>query len=281
MNRREGSLIITVLVVVFVTTSLAVSFAALVRSRLTSSALDNSIRAARNKAENALVARVAMDVAADTNEWDALCEPWAATNVADGVETIVSDESAKIPLNLSTPELIAEVIRRTAFTDRDIALALANGICTGTNRADWCDIGELAEVEGMTPAILDAMKPYVTTLPVTNLNINTASDLVLEAEFDSYNAIGSSAARMLRARIKTFRENGGYFTSADAASISAQLGTLPTDQAALLGMCAAKLAVRSDYFTVTARAAEGDAKVEASAIFNKSQNAFETWYFSR
>ncbi len=146
-----------------------------------------------------------------TYEIDTNTEPWFTGSYATfpitlGSGTIqsisITDEQGKVHLNYATQSLL-----RFLMEERGVVSATANTVATNivnyrgatlTNPFD--SVEELLQVTGMTQAIYDAIKDYVTVYSFVNtnvtrppavgttsrapININTASREVLEAIFD-------------------------------------------------------------------------------------------------
>ncbi len=212
----------------------------------------------------------------------------------------VKDEAGKLPVNASPPAVVASLLSLAAGLPEETAKELAGRIADwrdgddraeGDNRRseaerhvlqdtvwdspnrDFAAIEELRLVPGMTPVICDAVLPYLTAAPVTNVNINTASEMVMEAVLLAVGTGDAYAARSLFNRIRAFRGAGSAFTSATAAQIGKDLGGLPADEAILLSACEARLTVEADVFSGVVEATPG--RVWESG--RRGGRAFFTW----
>lgn len=125
----------------------------------------------------------------------------------DGQRYGLIDEESKINLNkVQKPEVLVRLFTKAAQIPPDDALALAYSIMDWRDadedahdigaesryymdqrppyKARNGDIGSLTEllyIKGMTPQILEALRPYITLDGSSAVNINTASDEVLSA----------------------------------------------------------------------------------------------------
>jgi len=177
----------------------------------------NSPRA-RYAAEAAV--RVAVDVlAGDTNEYDALTEPWASPEAADektparfknvpiGQGTFsfeIVDEARKINLRTASAETLERLFSEVGHADAQTAHTIANSILSwqdvrsvsregGAENSYYRElkdsydipnrkievIEELLWVKGMTPDLFRKIKDFVTVWGDGKININTASREVL------------------------------------------------------------------------------------------------------
>jgi general secretion pathway protein K len=224
---------------------------------------------------------------------DHLGEPWAlplpATPVENGsVEGRIVDAQGLLNVNnLDGPNAAAE---RERFARLFNALRIAPATLAAL--VDWVDaddveqpggaedrwyaratpatlapnmrvtrIQELAELRGMTPAVLDALIRYVTALPATTpLNVNTAPAAVLAAAIDGVEP--ATLATFIATR-----------TEQPFASVAAFRQRLPPG-AALVGS-ESMYAVTSHYFFVTVRARQGDTIAQARALLDRSNAS--TW----
>ncbi|MFA6356291.1 MAG: hypothetical protein WCY23_04185, partial [Candidatus Omnitrophota bacterium] len=165
----------------------------------------------RNVTIDAMWIRVEYEIDTNTESWfDGSYAAFPVT-LGDGVIQSVSiaDESGKVHLNYATQGLL-----RYLMQERGVASGTANTVATNivnyrgaalTNPFD--SVEEVQRVTGMTQAIYDAIKDYVTVYSYINpysyrppasgtasrapININTASREVLEAVFDNL-ALGTA-----------------------------------------------------------------------------------------
>ncbi|MFA5336195.1 MAG: hypothetical protein WC324_04670 [Candidatus Omnitrophota bacterium] len=165
----------------------------------------------RNVTIDAMWIRVAYEIDTNTESWFDGSYAVFPITLGDGVIQSVSiaDESGKVHLNYATQGLL-----RYLMQERGVASGTANTVATNivnyrgaalTNPFD--SIEEVQRVTGMTQAIYDAIKDYVTVYSYINpysyrppttgttsrapININTASREVLEAVFDNL-ALGTA-----------------------------------------------------------------------------------------
>jgi general secretion pathway protein K len=126
------------------------------------------------------------------------------------------------------------------------------------NRA-IADVGELAQVRGMTPEALARLAPHVTALPdETPVNVNTASATVLLALVPSLSP--ADAARIVEARGRTpFRESGEFLRALpQAAAPGPAVGTGSID-------------VKSRYFTAEATVRVGRVAAGYRALIERGE----------
>jgi general secretion pathway protein K len=173
-----------------------------------------------------------------------------ATLAVGGVVQIARVQALqRLVASLSLP---AELATRIALRVVEGQYKLDGQQIVGTPvRPGLASIDDLRGVEGVTPAALNALRPFVAVLPIgTALNINTASPEVLSATVPG---LGIGTARQLVAA----RERGQWFR--DRADF---ISRLPE---ALPEAGDADLDVGSQWFLVTGtvRIARADARVQA------------------
>src|SRR5262249_6488571 len=116
------------------------------------------------------------------------------------------------------------------------------------------DVAELAMVRGFDASVYARLRPFVSALPrPTPVNVNTATPEVLAAITNGLNLDGARALVAQRGR--------AYFR--DKADFGARL-----PQGATASM--EDIAVASDYFMATMRAAIGDAEARGTALLARA-----------
>ncbi|HOX09035.1 MAG TPA: type II secretion system protein GspK, partial [Candidatus Omnitrophota bacterium] len=170
----------------------------------------------RNMNIDAMWIRVEYEIDTNTETWfDGSYASFPVTLGDGDVQSVsIVDEAGKVHLNYATQGLL-----RFLMQERGVASGTANTVATNivnyrgaalTNPFD--SIEEVQRVTGMTQAIYDAIKDYVTVYSYINpysyrppasgttsrapININTAPREVLEAVFDNLSLGGTDAARL-------------------------------------------------------------------------------------
>lgn len=130
------------------------------------------------------------------------------------------------------------------------------------------DISELRLIVGITPAIFNALKPYITTIPIpehvsqinsqpTPININTAPPLVLLATSPEMNI--EQAQQLYNCRL----EHGIFLTVSDALKLCFDQTTSAPE---LTGT-----AVFSNYFFVLSQASHAQQKITVTTLLSTHQ----------
>ena len=147
-------------------------------------------------------------------------------------------------LNESIAERIAERVQAA------VRAALAQQPALGLVALD-----DLLAVQGMEPASLERLRPYLTLLPEpTPVNANTASAEVLASQFADFNVL--DARRVVAARERAFFK--------DLGDARARL----TDAGAV-GAAEVPLAVATRYFGIEGNVAYGNARLRAKALVRR------------
>ncbi len=245
--------------------------------------------------------------AANPHAVDALTEPWAQAlppfPVEGGSVTgLVNDAQARINLNnagLSHSPFDAQVLQ-SLLTQLHLDPALANAVTDWVDGDDQAtlpggaedlaylamtparraanrpllDVDELLSVRGFTPAMVEALRPFVTALPVhTPVNVNTASPEVLAVLF----GIGSndSEALVTTRALQPFTDQADLLERGPPTLAKilqgAAAGTAVTTRA--LPAFSNDWAVTSHYFQIDARASYGQVQYGLSALVRRDNSA--------
>lgn len=89
------------------------------------------------------------------------------------------DEESKININIASGEIIKALLKITANVSEDLAQELAEGIVNYRKEHVFLVKEELLDVEGITEEMFDACKDYISVYTNGEININTASPVVL------------------------------------------------------------------------------------------------------
>lgn len=122
---------------------------------------------------------------------------------------------------------------------------------------------ELLLVRGVTPKIYEALRPYVTTLPVgTNLNVDTAPWPVLAAEIPAMSVENAQSCVKYRAK-QPFKSVQAFLAQPDCvpggSSVTAQ-----------------NLSVSSSYFLAIGHAEVGDGRLTLYSLLKRQNNGITT-----
>jgi DNA uptake protein ComE-like DNA-binding protein/Tfp pilus assembly protein PilX len=173
-----------------------------------------------------------------TYEIDTNTEPWHTGSydsfpISLGGGTIesisIADEAAKAHLNYASQTLLRYLMEERGIAS-GTADALATDIVAYRSGKFFDSVAELQQVTGMTSAYYDLIKDYVTVYSFINtsatrpsgsrapININTASQEVLEAVFDAL-SLGAGDAASLATDIISTRASAPFtcFYSSDSA----------------------------------------------------------------
>jgi hypothetical protein len=198
----------------------------------------------RNVTIDALWIRVEYGIDTNTESWfDGSYASFPITLGDSAIQSVsIADESGKVHLNYATQGLL-----RYLMQERGVASGTANTVATNivnyrgvalTNPFD--SVEELQRVTGMTQAIYDAIKDYVTVYSYVNansynppsttvvsrapININTAPREVLEAIFDPAGIASADVPRlagdiMTQRNTAPFRCYYDYFAAASDMTV--------------------------------------------------------------
>lgn len=296
-NRRSGSLLIVAVVAAAVATMLSLSLAAVLRASAKTSDEGRYRRETRQACRNAVLIFAAEHLVSDTNGWDAATEEWAEPWERRAEEWVlrvsgdgwqahaaategVRDESSRIPLGPSAQPLLAALLHVAAGIPDTTATDLAQQI---SSKGPYACLPHLAADSGLTDKEFEAIAPHVTLFATERVNLNSASEIVLEAVFHATGTIDFGASRSLLGRIRAFRKAGYAFTSATPASIARSLGGLPADEMLLLANSQDWLTVESEIFSGVAEATparfweSGRTPGRATFTFNRRSGRFLCW----
>lgn len=219
---------------------------------------------------------------------DHLGEPWAVQlaetrlNQDDGHEPVyiagtIRDEQARFNLrNLAGPagvdaRELAVLRRLLALVGGNEAAAapIAARVLSSLPREDRkpqtvvgiASVDDLVGIGGLTPAVIERLRPFVTVLPQpTPVNANTASAVVLAARFE--NLALADAQRLAASRDRA------YFR--DRADVLNRLGGVRLDAGER------EIAVGTQFFSVDGRVSYRRARLRAQALIWRGPNRLET-----
>ena len=296
-RERSGSLLILAVVAAAVATMLALSLASLLRASAKTSDEGRYRRETRQACRNAVLLFAAEHLMADTNGWDAATEDWGGPwerraeewvlrVSGDGWQTPstatvgVRNEAARISVGASGQALLAALLHVAAGLPDDVSADLAAKV---SSHGPYACLSHLASASELSQGEYEAIAPHVTLFNAERVNLNTASERVLEAVFHAAGTQDLGATRTLLARIRSFRRAGNAFTSASPASVARSLGGLPADEMLILASAQNWLTVESDLFSGVAEATparhweSGRAPGRAAFTFDRRSGRFVRW----
>jgi general secretion pathway protein K len=225
---------------------------------------------------------------ARTSRVDHLGEPWAVQlaetrlNPDDGNEAvyisgIIRDEQARFnlrnlagPNGVSTNELAAlrrllALVGASEGAATPIAQRVLASFPPGLERKQSVigivSVDDLLGITGMTPAVIERLRPFVTVLPEpTAINANTAPAVVLAARFGNLSL--ADAQRLAASRDRA------YFR--DRADVLNRIGDLR------LNASAGEIDVATQFFSVDGAVSYRRARLRAQALVRRSGNRLET-----
>ncbi len=294
---QSGSLLIVAVVAAAVATMLALSLASLLRASAKTSDEGRYRRETRQACRNAVMLFAAEHLMADTNGWDATtedwgepwerrAEEWVLRVSGDGWQTPaaatvgVRDETARISVGANGQTLLAALLHVAAGLPDDAAFELASKI---SSKGPYACLSHLASVSELSQNEFGAIAPHITLFNAERVNLNTASERVLEAVFHAAGTQDIGATRTLLEHIRAFRRAGNAFTSASPASVARSLGGLPADEMLILANSQNWLTVESDLFSGVAEATparhweSGRAPGRATFTFDRHSGRFLRW----
>jgi len=195
LNNKKGAILMVTLWILAILMLLTVSLAYRARMEIRlSSTSSKRIRAQEMAREGiAQVSRILKD---DKNAYDALNEEWALSCDEDTFSYSILDEERKININTADANLISSIpameeIASAVIDWRDGDDAPLPGgaedlYYMSLNPPYHCKnkpletIEELLAIKGVTPTLAPSIQPIVTVYGHSRLNINTASEEVLE-----------------------------------------------------------------------------------------------------
>ncbi|MEO6927977.1 MAG: type II secretion system minor pseudopilin GspK [Casimicrobiaceae bacterium] len=234
-------------------------------------------------------ARSVVDDDAKTSSIDTLNEVWAlplpATPVANGsIEGHITDAQGLLNLNNlaidGTTAATARAQLTSLFTTIGVAPGVLDAIADSVDSDDSARAGgaedafyaratpprvtpdapalrvaEFAATRGITPAMLRAMADFVTALPPpTTLNVNTAPAEVLMAALPGLDRDGATA-------LVAGRQSKPFTTVAELRARLPSSATIVDERA---------FSVNSGYFLVSVDALQGETRVRARALLQRS-----------
>lgn len=234
-------------------------------------------------------ARSALADDARSSSVDTLSEPWAlplpATPVGNGsIEGRIVDAQGLFNVNNLAVEGATATIARTQFTALFSALGVATPVIDAVADAVDTDdvardggaedayyaraipphlspnapalrVAELATLRGVTPAVMNAIRPFVVALPPpTTLNVNTAPPEVLMAALPGLDNDGATA--LVAGRVRK-----PFTTIAEFRARLPGSATIVDERA---------FSVASGYFLVSVDARQGETRVRARALLQRA-----------
>jgi general secretion pathway protein K len=215
---------------------------------------------------------------------DHLAEPWAVAlaethlNQDDGRDPVyisgsIRDEQARLNLrNLAGPQglnarELAALRRLLALlgASENLAGPIAERVLAAMPPAEGREqsvvglsaVDDLLGLAGMTPALVERLRPFVTVLPQpTAINVNTADPVVLAARFE--NLALADAQRLVASRARA------HFTDLGDA-----LNRIPDLK---LAAGDGELAVGTQYFVVDGAVSYRRARLHAQALLRREAN---------
>jgi general secretion pathway protein K len=244
-----------------------------------------------------LAADARMDAKADS-PFDSLNDSWAMpfpTMPLEGgnVAVVVTDETRKLNLNAmidqnGTPNQAAIQRMERLFTILNVDTALIPGIvqwitpAVSTNGGTGADyylslrppyqprfgpmptIADLQLVKGINEAVFNRLRPFLTVMPETQVNVNTASGQVL-----------ASLEPELMEDQKTVEELIAARQARPFTKVTDVVNDIP-GVAAFGTRLTQDLTVRSQYFTIAGMGTYADARKIISATFHREQTGIGT-----
>ena len=294
---RSGSLLIVAVVAAAVATMLALSLASLLRASAKTSDEGRYRRETRQACRNAVMLFAAEHLMADTNGWDAATEDWGEPwerraeewvlrisgdgwHIPAAATVGIRDESARISVGANGQALFASLLHVAAGLSDDATYALASKI---TSKGPYARLSHLASASELSQNEFEAIAPHITLFNTERVNLNTASECVLESVFHAAGTQDIGATRTLLDHIRAFRRAGNAFTSASPASVARSLGGLPADEMLILANAQHWLTVESDIFSGVAEATparhweSGHAPGRATFTFDRGTSRFLRW----
>ncbi len=282
-NSKSGSILIYAIVAVSVATLLSVGLSMWLRPQLKLAQSTTSWRYDIDSCYKLLNDYSANVLDTDTNGIDHLNEDWhleyTNPDIPNAVieseypnlalDSIVNkglyqgepkngadDEDGKYPINLELPGVVANLITILTETDNSDALQIEEEIAA---MRPIIRKEQLHTLTSMTDEIYNAIVPYITTAPVSAVNINTAPEPVLKALFSLIEKYDSKASLTLSSKMLAYRMQDGYFTSTEATSINTTLSGLNQTELMVISACKDKITTESRY--ISGRAVCGKAQL--------------------
>ena len=296
-SMRTGSLLIVAVIAAAVATMLSLSIAAMLRASAKTSDEGRYRRETRQACRNAVLLFAADHLVSDTNGWDSATEDWGEPWERRAEEWVlrisgdgwqihtaatagILDESSRIPLGSNAQPLLAALLHVAAGIPDETSADIAQNI---SSKGPYACLSHLASAAGLTDTEFEAISPHVTLFPTEHVNLNTASEKVLESVFRAAGTLDAGALRTLLSRIRSFRKAGNAFTSASAVSVAKSLGGLPADEMLILANSQDWLTVQSNIFSGVAEATparhweSGRAPGRATFTFDRDTGRFLRW----
>lgn len=276
-TRRRGGVLILVLFCVVLLLTLVLSAATVVRLRWTLAA-DAFQRARERDAALSVVAQALHGLAADTRPVDSLDAAWCDLERTGGIR--LSDEESRLDVRTASAAALAALFTVAADLPPRQAETLARAV------ESWLDasseppaaLEQLLAVPGLSPALLECIKPHATVHGLGRVNVNTVGEPVLQALLASVGASRETQALLLSG-LRTARRHGTVCETIGAASLAALLlgpGRIPAPAPAqALAALAPLLDVRSTTFR--GATAPVTPRHPIDFVYDRSSGVFRRW----
>ena len=296
---RAGASLVMVLAAVATIVSLALGAAALARNlRLRTDARLGRAEL-RDEAESAL-SRAAWALEADTNQVDALSEPWAVDSAraaaalaagGDGVFVIVEDERARLGLPDAGARALGHLLMRRSTLDESAAMGDASALLFGLRAASGIRPAgdtnlvlhaeeELLDLPHSHPDALAASLPLLSAHAGNHVNVNTVQHDVLVSVARGLGAAPGGAEGLWR-RLERSRDRGEVFSSvspAEALKLLQGEGDVPTAQELeALDLLRPALRVDSGLFRITSTARRGGTFATVQCVYERGTGRILRW----
>ncbi|MBL7170988.1 MAG: general secretion pathway protein GspK [Candidatus Omnitrophica bacterium] len=253
MNQRGTILMVTLwILAILMLLTVSLAYRARMEIRL-ASASSKRIRAQGMAREG--IARVSRILKDDKNAYDALNEEWALSHGEDTITYTILDEERKININTASGDLIAAIPGM-----EDIASSIIDNKPFET-------MEEFLDIKGITPQLIQDIKPLTTVYGHGRLNLNTAPEDVLEIFLSG---LGHPAS--LKDKIILYRQNNIFESTAAIKESLLPYGLIPEEEGAVDNMVTNKVVdVMSSCYRVSLKAVyEQKYKFSVDSVLFKS-----------
>ncbi len=307
--RSEGTVLILTMWVLFMLTLLALGIKSHVDSQVFTAGV------VRNQLQGRYLARAGASMATwvvrqDTNDWDAVGEPWTREGThresVGVVNWTLQDEESRLNINRSGGELLKNFLQLVGERSEEEATVLAASIIDWRDEDDVTREGgaesdyyqarvpgytarnhafanryELLLVKGIDNELFSLIQSNITVHGAGHINLNTASEDVLLSLARTVDGPGEEAsARQLVQKLVDYRADDGVFKVTTWSDIAARLSLTDTETLVLRRMID-HLTVKSAYFTgLCAADIRDDQQVENRIRFtlHRESGGIVDWY---
>ncbi len=291
MARRNGSIIVLVLVIVAIVTSLVLSIGAILGARI-KILNDLTLRGELFHEACSAAALAAWEIYSDTNGVDHVGESWFNGFTIENTDVMIEDAGALLKFPDVDKAVLANLIYSLSHeTER---MELKDALAEASILLEWWSTTQaahtnrvLAAVEELKaapverPDVLVKILPYLRVHGDEKININSVDREVFAALSGSLGSDAKMAGELFR-NLERARGKGEFFKSLDISEIKMLLGGSGVGQSGVLdSVIVEKLStvfcVESGLFKITATARGGATSATIQCLYERETGRILNW----